>query len=264
MLWASLRALGEGAEGSEALEFDELIGCAADLAIKALRRDAPKTPGFDAGSPLETFITIRRFIDRNLAAPKLGPEMIAASFGLSRSTLYRLFEPTGGLSAYIRDVRMRRAYEEITSPARANRRIGPAAFALGFRNFSAFSRAFRETYGLTPAKPAKPPPPEPQLDQAIRCRCWCRLCAAGFAPCNIELGSRRCGEEPRQFVPGKLLGERREIDFRHQQQAPQVERGSLHDTHLREAGLQRNSAETVRGESWIVRMKCRPSATDLA
>ena len=117
-----------GRRGSEALEFDELIGCAADLAIKALRRHAPKTPGFDAGSPLETFITIRRFIDRNLAAPKLGPEMIAASFGLSRSTLYRLFEPTGGLSAYIRDVRMRRAYEEITSPARANRRIGPAAF----------------------------------------------------------------------------------------------------------------------------------------
>ena len=155
MLRAMLQALGEGAAKTDAAEFEELIACAADLAIKTLRRFAKPGLGQETSSPLETFITIRKFIDRNLASPKLGSQMIAASFGLSRSTLYRLFEPVGGLSVYIRDARMRRIYEEITSPSRANRRIGPAAFGFGFKNFSAFSRAFREIYGMSPAEARK-------------------------------------------------------------------------------------------------------------
>jgi len=47
--------------------------------------------------PLASFVTIRRFIDRNLKSPELSPEMIARNFGLSRASLYRLFEPGGGI-----------------------------------------------------------------------------------------------------------------------------------------------------------------------
>ena len=61
-------------------------------------------------------------------------------FGLSRASLYRLFEPAGGIAKYIRKARLSRAFQEITTAELSNRRIGHIAYALGFKNVSAFSQ----------------------------------------------------------------------------------------------------------------------------
>ena len=136
-------------------EFDALAGGVADLVGRALLRHAVATGKLGASAPLASFITLRTFVDRNLTSPKLGPAMVGANFGLSRASVYRLFEPVGGLASYIRKRRLQRAYEEITAPGLSNRRIGPIAFSLGFQNLSAFSRAFRDAFGVTPGEARK-------------------------------------------------------------------------------------------------------------
>ena len=131
-------------------DFLELTQGVADLAHRILKREVRRAERVDPAMELETFLTVRQFVDQNLTSPKLGPSMVARNFGLSRASAYRLFEPVGGLGKYIRTRRLQRAYEEITAPLLADRRIGEIAYSLGFQNFSAFSRLFRKTYKVTP------------------------------------------------------------------------------------------------------------------
>jgi AraC-like DNA-binding protein len=170
---ASLRSLSAHVGCVNIQELDALASGLTALVCCAAAY-APVTAAQTKGAtPLDSFITIRGFIDRNLSSPKLGAKMIAASFGLSRASLYRLFEPVGGVAGYIRKRRLQRAFQEITASGRANRRIGPIAYRLGFKNVSAFSRTFRSVYGMSPAdarradreeeKPANPPPADAEF-----------------------------------------------------------------------------------------------------
>jgi hypothetical protein len=56
---------------------------------------------------------IKRYIEQHLASPELSPASICAAFGLSRATLYRLFEPLGGIASSIRERRLARTYAEL-------------------------------------------------------------------------------------------------------------------------------------------------------
>ena len=103
----------------------------------------------EAASLLET---IRRAIDLDIANPKLNVDRIAAQFGISRASLYRAFEPMGGVRNYIRHRRLMRSYLAISDPGSADERISTIAQQCGFSNDAAFSRAFRELYGMTPSE----------------------------------------------------------------------------------------------------------------
>lgn len=92
----------------------------------------------------------RQTIEANLANPDLGPEFLSRHVGVSRATLYRLFEPIGGVREYIQQRRLMRAYQMITDPANARERIGTISARCGFGSDAVFSRAFREAYGLSP------------------------------------------------------------------------------------------------------------------
>ena len=74
----------------------------------------------------------------------------------SRASLYRLFEPVGGVACYIRSRRLVRARNELTAPGLQDRRIGPIAYRAGFQSIAAFNRAFRQAYGETPRSIRKP------------------------------------------------------------------------------------------------------------
>ena len=150
VLSAILRALIGRAGAMTEAEFRVLAGGAADFIGRILTREVQIAERNDSELQLDTFVTARRFVERNLTSPKLAPQVVAQTLGLSRASLYRLFEPVGGLANYIRARRLQKAYEEITAPRLADRRIGPIAFALGFRSFSGFSRLFKMTYGVTP------------------------------------------------------------------------------------------------------------------
>jgi AraC-like DNA-binding protein len=151
VIGASMRAFIESAPSMRSTEFDAIAEGLIALAAKSITPELARS-GEPAPPPLASFVKIRRYIDRKLASPDLSADSIAAEFGLSRASLYRLFEPAGGIAKYIRKVRLNRAYQEITAVELSNRRIGHIAFQLGFKNVSAFSRLFHEVYGLTPGE----------------------------------------------------------------------------------------------------------------
>lgn len=93
---------------------------------------------------------LRRDIEMRLGDTDLSPADLRARHGLSRSRLYEIFAPLGGISGYIRERRLRRALLALVDPAMISHGIGEIALASGFRSISDFSRAFQRRYGLSP------------------------------------------------------------------------------------------------------------------
>jgi AraC-like DNA-binding protein len=99
-----------------------------------------------------TLERIKRHIAAALGSPGLDPEALCRRFRMSRTRLYRLFEPLGGVSTYIQEQRLARAYAELSNPAHNHRRIYDIAFGWGFSSEAHFSRVFRRTFGLSPSE----------------------------------------------------------------------------------------------------------------
>lgn len=97
-------------------------------------------------------LAIRRHIETHLGAANLSAEAIAVQFGLSRSALYRLFEPLGGVADYVRKRRLTRAYADLarTATSKVRRRITDIGNDCGFESGAVFSRAFRREFGFAP------------------------------------------------------------------------------------------------------------------
>jgi AraC-like DNA-binding protein len=152
LIGGNLKIFAQQAERMTARELDgflqgfiAMIGKAASPLFDQARR-------LDGRKPLASFVSIRRHIDQNLRSPALNADMLARTFGLSRASLYRLFEPVGGVARYIRSARLNRAYQDIVATEFSNRRIAPVAYRHGFKNLSAFNRLFKETYGVSPGE----------------------------------------------------------------------------------------------------------------
>jgi AraC-like DNA-binding protein len=94
---------------------------------------------------------LRQVIRLNIASPTLTPEKLCRLAGVSRSQLYRLFEPNGGVARYIQAQRLRLAHAMLADP---DCRLTVAAIAerVGHFDASAFSRAFRQEFGYTPSE----------------------------------------------------------------------------------------------------------------
>jgi AraC-like DNA-binding protein len=92
------------------------------------------------------------WIDRNLHAADLSVDNIASRFHLSRSSLYRLFQPWGGVKSYIHECRLRAARMRLKSTSMTDKSIAEVARELGFPSPSAFSHAFRKRWGFTPSR----------------------------------------------------------------------------------------------------------------
>jgi AraC-like DNA-binding protein len=150
LIGGSLRLFAQQAGKLTAKEMDALADGVAELAARSIAPLLPRIGGVEGGKPLATFVTIRHHIDQTLRSPTLSAETLATTFGLSRASLYRLFEPVGGVASYIRKSRLNRAYQDIVAAEYSNRRIGPIAYRLGFKNLSAFNRLFKNTYGVSP------------------------------------------------------------------------------------------------------------------
>lgn len=92
---------------------------------------------------------LRRIIRARLGSVTLTPERLGREGGISRSALYRLFEPLGGVAAVIQSERLAQARRLLEAPDE-RRSIQQIAEAVGFFDPSAFSRAFRRRYDTSP------------------------------------------------------------------------------------------------------------------
>lgn len=114
----------------------------------------PVPGGTEVAAPMIEHVRMeraRQAIRQNLRSPTLTPKQLCRLVGMSRSQLYRLFEPTGGVARYIQAERLRQAHRVLADSS--NRRdIHEVAEDLGFFDASAFSRTFRREYGCTPSE----------------------------------------------------------------------------------------------------------------
>ena len=101
------------------------------------------------GAALES---LKRLVEQQLDSPALSAEFICARSGWSRATVYRLFEPEGGLARYIRKRHLLRAFRELASGQPPHLRIVDLALAHQFASEASFNRAFRRAFGIPPGK----------------------------------------------------------------------------------------------------------------
>jgi len=93
---------------------------------------------------------INDFIETNLSDEALGPELVMTALGVSRTQLYRLFQPFGGVASEIQRRRLRRSLQDLLNQSHRRMRIGEIAYRWGFRSQSHYIRAFKRRYGMTP------------------------------------------------------------------------------------------------------------------
>jgi AraC-like DNA-binding protein len=86
---------------------------------------------------------------RNALGPDaLTVDSIARQAAVSRSTLYRVFEPDGGVQAFIIQRRLERVAAELRRDGRVS--LADLAERWGFHEVSHMSRIFRQTFGQPP------------------------------------------------------------------------------------------------------------------
>lgn len=93
---------------------------------------------------------VRKAVAAHLRSPSLGPETLCREAATSRSQLYRLLEPEGGVASYIQRRRLAEGFA-LLSDIGCLTPIGRLAELLCFSDASAFSRAFRREFGLSPS-----------------------------------------------------------------------------------------------------------------
>ncbi len=99
--------------------------------------------------------TIRAYIERVLLdSDAIDPDSLAMRFGVSRSGLYVLFKPFGGVARYVQNRRLVRAHTELLGMGNSSRKrnITNIALRFGFKDVSHFSRAFRSKFGYSPSE----------------------------------------------------------------------------------------------------------------
>lgn len=145
--------------GNHLAVLDQLVGsmqvadgeAAADVAFSLLVASLRHAP--EQGDRVAIDVVLgraRSVIEANLADPALNADWIARECAMSRASLYRLFEPSGGVAAYIRLVRMRRALFELSRADGSGARVAAVALRCGYENATSFTRAFQATFGVSP------------------------------------------------------------------------------------------------------------------
>lgn len=112
---------------------------------------APLAPDMEAHVERARLGRIRQIIRQNLRSSRLGPGRLCKLAGVSRSQLYRLFEPFGGVARYIQSERLRQAHQALADPLNTSEII-KVAEDFGFFDPSAFSRAFRREFDYSPTQ----------------------------------------------------------------------------------------------------------------
>lgn len=128
----------------------EVLTATAQLAACAMNSsvDGRTAGGVKAALACE----LRRYINLHLLDPDLTPESLAHRFGISRSTVYRLFESEDGVTRYVQRRRLERSRIDLSTPSNRHRTIPEIGAASGYVHAQDFIRAFRREFGISPGE----------------------------------------------------------------------------------------------------------------
>lgn len=111
-------------------------------------------PSFDAvaraNAPLHAarLRVAKQFVRKHISKPLRIDEM-AKELGTSRSQLYRLFEPEGGVARYLTSQRLAAVRSALEDPLE-RRTISEIGAAFGFESGAVLSHSFKKAYGQSP------------------------------------------------------------------------------------------------------------------
>lgn len=97
------------------------------------------------------FEKILAFIETNLTTPGLTTELVLQSFGVSRASLYRMFETVGGVRNYIMQRRATRAALDLEKNSETRGYLRQASIYWGFSSQANFNRVIRRYFGNSPS-----------------------------------------------------------------------------------------------------------------
>jgi len=144
-----LTALMRHADGIEPTVVAHLAGITPALVAACLKPSQEKVLLARREFELLVIERARNLIRDNLYNDRLNPTFLQERLAVSRATLYRLFEPMGGVAATIRQARLRQSLRDIAGMA-PGARLADIGHALGFSSEAHFSRAFKDHFGCTP------------------------------------------------------------------------------------------------------------------
>lgn len=131
-----------------AADAEHALRTCAQLLIAGFGKQARLNGGARAATRAAMLDQVKRYVQAHLHQEKLSPEGVLQIFQLPRPTLYRMFEPEGGLGAYIRNCRLREAAGDLVRYPHVT--VAEIAYGLDFNSHSDFTRAFRRAYGMAP------------------------------------------------------------------------------------------------------------------
>jgi AraC-like DNA-binding protein len=91
----------------------------------------------------------------NVSHPAMTPDKLAERVGVSRTSLYRLFAPYGGVASYRLKLRLDASLKALLDRSSKSVNISNIALQHGFTSHTSFSRAFRARFGRTPGDIAR-------------------------------------------------------------------------------------------------------------
>jgi AraC-like DNA-binding protein len=120
--------------------------------MAAAGRDATGAPARLSDSTRQTVDRARAvaMIDRELFSARLSADRVCSGTGISRSSLYRLFEADNGVASYIRMRRLDALRSDLVDPRNKHQTVVQLSEKRGFHSPSTLNRAFRRKFGCTP------------------------------------------------------------------------------------------------------------------
>ena len=149
LVLAHLEALVRQAPDLDATEALMVMQATAALLAACTGRALSTQEHTRAKARPAVLLTVRQYVEQNLTDPTLDATSLAKRFHLSRSTIYRLFQPLGGVEVFIRRARLKASYAMLANPGNT-RRIYEIAHLFHLGSDSSFSHAFRREFGLSP------------------------------------------------------------------------------------------------------------------
>ncbi|MEV4991020.1 helix-turn-helix domain-containing protein [Pseudarthrobacter sp. LMD1-1-1.1] len=125
---------------------------ALDLVSTMLHAEMDITP--DRMKPQALLaVSVREYIEANLADPLLSPASIAAAHFISTRHLHNVFHESGTtVASWIRTQRLEGARRDLRDPLHAGQSVGTVAARWGFLDAAHFSRTFRDAFGVSPSQ----------------------------------------------------------------------------------------------------------------
>ena len=130
-------------------DLPRIVNATRDMILACLDPATEGELSSDGTANLALIERARRHVQRNLGAENLSPSAMARALGVSRTRLYQLFEPSGGVLHYIQKRRLQTAHVALGDP-HDTRKIIEIAEAVGFTSAANFSRSFSKEFGYSP------------------------------------------------------------------------------------------------------------------